>query len=88
VIRTDSAVASAATSVLSPSDDGKYAFFAATRSSALSSPSPSVSETSSKSSSEDASPACSSGVSAGIRKPVRYQFDGRTRRGRRSWASS
>ena len=85
---TVSAVASRATSVLSPIDDGKYAFFAATRSSALSSPAPSTRDVVEVVVGVVVGGLLLVGASTGIRKPVRYQLDGRTRRGSISCASS
>jgi hypothetical protein len=69
-------------------DEGKYAFFAALRSSFDSSARPADSGTSSKSSSSSASARFSGGVPVGIRNPVRYQFEGRTQPGSRSSASA
>ena len=69
-------------------DDGKKPFFAALRSSDDSSASPPESGVSSRSSSSSASALRSGSVPDGIRKPVRYQFEGRTQPGSRSpaWA--
>ena len=63
---------------LKPIDDGKKPFFAALRSSVDSSARPADSGISSRLSSSSVSPLCSGGAPAGIRKPVRYQFEGRT----------
>ena len=72
----------------SPIDEGKKPFFAALRSSVDSSARPTDSGISSRLSSSSVSPLCSGGAPAGIRKPVRYQFDGRTHPGSRSDARS
>src|SRR5687767_4942986 len=69
-------------------EEGKKPFFAALRSSVLSSARPADSGTSSKSSSSSASALFSGGDPDGIRKPVRYQFEGRTQPGIRSSASA
>ena len=58
----------------------KKPFFAALRSSVDSSARPADSGISSRSSSSSVSLLCSGGAPAGIRKPVRYQFEGRTHR--------
>ena len=79
---------SSGTRKLKPIEEGKKPFFAALRSSVDSSASPADSGISPRSSSSSASPPCSGGEPAGIRKPVRYQFEGRTHPGSRSEARS
>ena len=78
--------ASFGTRKLRPIDEGKKPFLAALRSSFDSSARPADSGTTSTSSSSSASALFSGGVPDGIRKPVRYQFDGRTQPGSRSSA--